>query len=480
MSFEKFNNIPKNENRYKNYNEEKEQREPEMTRRTFLKKIGLVTGGILLSDPLLNLMEKEKKKDTENVDTEKTFNEPTEEQEIIEEEDIESLSEVLDYDKEGEIKLTPETMKSIKNYWKEKYKNDPRLRDSFESAYYSMGEWEEYIKAEFKERDVPEKYAYLAIPESHWQLKAKSSAGAVGPYQFMPKTARMYGLKSSYFEDNPANLEERQDPVRSAEACAELLKDLYKAGEDWDLALSGYNGGFFWRYLKKARSENEDISYQGFLSYLEVKINKIRDQIKLNRSYNYKIKSGDSLIAISKKFNVDIDKLCELNGINDRGKIIAGQLIKIPAEEDEIKKEIFKQKIRGIEENLNYPPKFNAIFELVEEGFVTEKKEPIMFENKVVKFGYQKYIFKKEDKNLYRLSQKFSGITDKDIVNANPDLNPNELKGGEELIIPDKNSQLTLERFASIRGLDLKRLKELNPAIKDSDLPIPNNYNLRS
>lgn len=478
MSFEKFHSNSQKENRYRNPKENNEQEDVKMNRRTFLKKMGLITGGILLSKPLLKLSEKESDKEEAEINEEDTFKDPTEEQKIIEEEDIGSLSEVLEYDKDGEIKLTPKTMESIKNYWKERYKNKPQLRESFESAYYSMGEWEDYIKKEFKERGVPEKYAYLAIPESHWQLKARSGAGAVGPYQFMPQTARMYGLKSSYFKGNPINLEERQDPIRSAEACAELLKDLYKAGGDWNLALSGYNGGFFWRYLKKARSKKEDISYNGFLSYLEEKINKIRDQIKLNKSQQYKIKSGENLEIISQKFNVDIDRLCNLNDIKDRNKVFAGQLIKIPIE-DEVKRKIFKEKIRGIEENLNYPPKFNAIFELIEEGFVTEKKESVKFETKTINFGFQKYIFKQEDENLYRLSLRFSDITDKDIVKANPHINPHALKGGEELIIPDKNSSLTLKTLAEKNNVDLKKIMSLNPAIKDSSLPIPKGYKVR-
>jgi LysM repeat protein len=478
MSFEKFNSPLQKENRYKNQKESNDQEDTKMNRRTFLKKMALITGGVVLSKPLLNLIEKESDKDTKGIDTDENFYESTEEQEMIDDSDIESLSDILEYDKEGKIELTPKKMEAIRNYWKDRYQNKPQLRESFEKAYYSMGEWEDYIKKEFKQRGVPEKYAYLAIPESHWQLRAKSRAGAVGPYQFMPKTAKMYGLKSSYFKDNPENLEERYDPIRSAEACAELLKDLYKAGGDWDLALSGYNGGFFWRYLKEARSRDEDFSYQGFLGFLEAKINSIRDKIKLNKTQHYKIKSGENLRVIAKKFSVDIDKLCKINNIKDRHKVFAGQLIEIPVE-DEVKKNIFKAKIRGIEENLNYPPKFNAIIELIEEGFVTEKKEPINFETETVNFGYKKYIFKKEDKNLYRLSLKFSGISDKDILEVNPHIDPHSLRGGEELLIPDKNSSLTLKILAEKRGVDLEKIQSLNPAIIDSNRPLPKGYKVR-
>ncbi|MFO7999352.1 MAG: transglycosylase SLT domain-containing protein, partial [Bacteroidales bacterium] len=95
-----------------------------------------------------------------------------------------------------------------------------------EGAYKKMGPWEEYLKEEFQEAGVPEKFRYLLIPESHGKFRARSSVGAVGPYQFMPQTGRSYGLDSRYYGDCHPNIEERQDPIKSAQACAELLRDL--------------------------------------------------------------------------------------------------------------------------------------------------------------------------------------------------------------------------------------------------------------
>ena len=66
---------------------------------------------------------------------------------------------------------------------------------------------------------------------------AVSRAGAKGMWQFMYSTAKMYGLNIDSFVD------ERLDPVKSADAAARYLKDAYKIFGDWNLAIASYNCG---------------------------------------------------------------------------------------------------------------------------------------------------------------------------------------------------------------------------------------------
>jgi LysM repeat protein len=488
MSFEKFNPFNKNtENRYtKKEGEKKKKDDFDPGRRDFLKKSTFLAGSMVMSGTLGKLMKKmieEQEKEEkirgaeEKALEEGPFQEPTIEQKKIEKDDITSLAEILDYEKEGDIELTTEIMEAIKDYWKERYRKDPPLRNSLEQAYCQMGRWEPYLKEQFRQAGTPEKFVYLAIPESHWQLQARSGAGAAGPYQFMPKTGRAYGLKMDYFSDHPRNLDERQDPIKASNACARLLKDLYEASGDWNLALSGYNGGYFWRYLKEAKNEKQEISYQGFLSFLESKINKIKKDLKENEYTEYKIKPGDSLNRLADKFGEDKEKICKINNIQDERKIYAGQIINIPISTKNNKK-IFERKIKGMAENLSYPPKFNAVHELIQEELIQDREEPVHFQSEKPKSGKSEYTFQKEDKNIYRLSLKL-GVTQQEILKANPNLNPNDLTGGEKLTIPGKYVQPTLKSIAEQKNKDLSELASLNPAIKDPEAPIPKEYKIR-
>ncbi len=464
--------------------EEENNSSSKLSRREFLKKSAIIGGGIALGGGLAKLIEMTEEEDStsENKKSEKEKEEKskaTPEQKQIQEENIKSITEVLDFDKPGPIELTPEIMESIKNHWKEKYKQDHELKDSLQEGYYEMGTWQPYLKEQFHQQEVPEKFVYLALPESHWQLNARSPARAVGPYQFTPETARTYGLKTNYYADQPQNLEERKDPIKSASACASLLKDLYEKSEDWDLALSGYNGGYFWNYLKDAYTGKQKINYKEFLKYLEDNINNIKQTVESYEYDNYQIKKGDNLNKVTKKFNTTTDVLCDINNIQDRSKIYIGQTLKIPISEQSRKK-MFENKIKGMTQNLNYPPKFNAVYELIQENFVEEQKQPLSFNSKKVETKPQKYTFKKEDKNIYQLSQNFPNISAKNILQANPNINSDNLQGGEKLTIPSLTTQPTLNSIADDNNEKIDRLKNLNPAIENPDLPIPKGYEVRS
>ena len=85
---------------------------------------------------------------------------------------------------------------------------------------------------------LPGELKYLAVIESNLQNSALSWAGARGPWQFMPETARQMGLVVNGYRDD------RTDYYRSTHAAAKYLKILYdQLGGDWLLVIAGYNGG---------------------------------------------------------------------------------------------------------------------------------------------------------------------------------------------------------------------------------------------
>lgn len=85
--------------------------------------------------------------------------------------------------------------------------------------------------------NLPLELKYLAVIESALNQNAVSHAGAVGLWQFIAPTGRMYGLKTNAFVD------ERREIIKSTEAAAAYLKNSYRIYKDWLLVIASYNCG---------------------------------------------------------------------------------------------------------------------------------------------------------------------------------------------------------------------------------------------
>ncbi|WP_296698591.1 transglycosylase SLT domain-containing protein [Algoriphagus sp.] len=88
-----------------------------------------------------------------------------------------------------------------------------------------------------KKHEMPVEIKYLSIIESGLDPQIRSRVGAVGLWQFMPATGRMYNMYVN------SEVDDRMDPEKSTDAAAKYLKSLYRMFGDWEVAMAAYNCG---------------------------------------------------------------------------------------------------------------------------------------------------------------------------------------------------------------------------------------------
>ncbi len=140
------------------------------------------------------------------------------------------------------------------------------IRERVEREFYSLlgnqGQLQLYMKrterylpmitSHLEEAGLPEDLKYLAVHESALLPKIRSRSNAVGLWQFMYATGRLYKLKINRYID------ERRDPEKATKAAVRFLGDLYKQFGHWPLVLAAYNGGQgrIQRSIKKQNSKS--------------------------------------------------------------------------------------------------------------------------------------------------------------------------------------------------------------------------------
>jgi len=126
--------------------------------------------------------------------------------------------------------LNPRAISFVEDYMQKNSKSLGKLK-GWGRPYFDM------MDKILELHGVPGEMKYLAVIESYLKSSAVSWVGAVGPWQFMPATARGNGLRVDRFVD------ERTDYYKSTHAAAHYLTMLFNLYRDWLLVVAAYNGG---------------------------------------------------------------------------------------------------------------------------------------------------------------------------------------------------------------------------------------------
>jgi membrane-bound lytic murein transglycosylase D len=203
-----------------------------------------------------------------------------------------------------------------------------RGRGFFERYTERAGRYAPILGAILEEHGLPRDLIFLAMAESGFNTSAKSWAAAVGPWQFMPSTGRLYGLDQNWYID------ERRDPIKATVAAARYLTKLYGDFGSWEVAAAAYNAGEgklskaivkyksedFWDISKGRYLKDETKNYVPKIMALAIIGKNLKsfgfDDVEFHEPLDFDevtVKAGTDLVKLAEAIGVEFEEIQRLN-----------------------------------------------------------------------------------------------------------------------------------------------------------------------
>ncbi|MDE5680967.1 MAG: LysM peptidoglycan-binding domain-containing protein [Mailhella sp.] len=364
--------------------------------------------------------------------------------------------------------ITAEQLKCIEKEYKHYIKN-PRGRVTIERFMYRAMPYLDFTKKVFREKNMPEELAYLAFVESGYHPFARSSANALGMWQFMAPTARHCGLAVNWWID------ERLDPYKATYAAADYLQEMYDEFNDWYLALAAYNAG-----PGKIRRALTETGTDNFFDLMEANETINNSKIKIKKETADYVPRFIAMAKIIRNF----DSLGFEPKANELGKghnVIKEQAVAIKAQRGSDLKAIAREMNISWQTFRDYNPAFlqtvtplsaDTVFyvpaSLQAKGLEVSRMEMLA--------GWSTYTIRKGD-TLSGISKK-TGVPVHVLRQANAVSEP--LRIGQHLRLPGHNTYMADKNAGKSSGFGTRPEKDFDYTVKSGDTfgKIANNHGL--
>jgi membrane-bound lytic murein transglycosylase D len=203
----------------------------------------------------------------------------------------------------NKVQLNKNAVKFVRSYIKKNNEELVKIKQRSKSPFKTMD-------MVFKKYGLPVELKYLAVIESELKPTAVSRVGATGPWQLMPVTAKILGLKVSAAND------ERKQYAKSTKAAAIYLRDLYKEFGDWLLVMAAYNcgPGPVYTAIHKSGSHN----FWNLQAYLP---GESREHVKKFIATHYYFEGNGSVTTLTKAENIKYNKMLMASVAKQKGPV---------------------------------------------------------------------------------------------------------------------------------------------------------------